>query len=187
MNNKYIFISIFSFLLITLPYLSNANSADYNSLDVAKIGLFEADNSEYTFPEIQQSESENKQLGNVIPDKYESENSLFVTIIRGFLGLGVLVFIAFIFSTNRKAINWKVVAGGLAIQLLLAIGILKVPFIRVIFEILGKVFVRILDFTKAGTTFLFEGFLDTETYGFIFAFQVLPTIIFFWVRQNLHL
>jgi CNT family concentrative nucleoside transporter len=106
-------------------------------------------------------------------------------IIRGLFGMLVLIAIAWVFSANRKAISWKVVGIGLAIQVLIAFGILQVPAIQYFFEIVGKIFVGILDFTKAGTEFLFGGFLDTETYGYIFAFQVLPTIIFFSALTSL--
>ena len=101
------------------------------------------------------------------------------TLVRGIFGMLVLIFIAFIFSTNRRAINWRVVITGLVIQILLAIGVLQVGFIQMFFEFVGKIFVVILDFTKEGTEFLFSGFLDTEKFGYISAFQVLPTIIFF--------
>lgn len=109
----------------------------------------------------------------------------FVTLLRGLLGMVVLIFIAWIFSVNRRAISWKVVVTGLGIQLLLAFSILKVPLIQNIFEYVGRIFVVILDFTRAGTDFLFSGFLDTSTYGYIFAFQVLPTIIFFAALTSL--
>ena len=109
----------------------------------------------------------------------------FMGLLRGAIGMVSLIFIAFLFSTNRKAISWKVVGIGLLIQVFLAIGILQVPFIQYFFELVGKIFVVILDFTKAGTEFLFGGFLDTSTYGFIFAFQVLPTIIFFSALTSL--
>jgi concentrative nucleoside transporter, CNT family len=108
-----------------------------------------------------------------------------MTVIRGLIGMLGLILIAWIFSSNRKAIAWKVVGTGLAIQLLLAFGILQVPFVQNFFELIGKIFVVILDFTKAGTDFLFGGFLDTSTYGYIFAFQVLPTIIFFSALTSL--
>jgi concentrative nucleoside transporter, CNT family len=108
-----------------------------------------------------------------------------MTVIRGLIGMLGLILIAWVFSANRKAIAWKVVGTGLAIQLLLAFGILQVPFVQNFFELIGKIFVVILDFTKAGTEFLFGGFLDTSTYGYIFAFQVLPTIIFFSALTSL--
>ncbi len=102
------------------------------------------------------------------------------TLWRGALGMAVLIFISFLFSSNRKAINWKTVGIGLSLQLLIAIGVLKVPFVQYVFEKIGEVFVSILDFTRAGSQFLFEGLVvDMDTFGYIFAFQVLPTIIFF--------
>ncbi|MBF62433.1 MAG: Na+ dependent nucleoside transporter [Xanthomarina sp.] len=113
---------------------------------------------------------------SIKPSEGFSINSLW----RGLLGMISLIFIAFLFSSNRKAINWKTVGIGLAFQLLIAIGVLKVPFIQSAFESIGGVFISILDFTRAGSKFLFEGLVvDMDTFGFIFAFQVLPTIIFF--------
>ncbi|NHF60959.1 Na+ dependent nucleoside transporter [Flavobacteriaceae bacterium TP-CH-4] len=100
---------------------------------------------------------------------------------RGVLGMLVLVLIAFLFSAKRKAINWRTAGIGLGIQLLLAIGILKVPFIRDIFSFLGKLFNAILNYTIAGSEFLLGNLLNLENpnIGYIFAFQILPTIIFF--------
>ena len=115
-------------------------------------------------------------IGEIIPNQGFSTNSLW----RGILGMSVLIFISFLFSANRKDINWKTVGIGLSIQLMIAIGVLKVPIIQNAFESVGKVFVSILDYTRAGSQFLFEGLVvDMDTFGFIFAFQVLPTIIFF--------
>lgn len=112
----------------------------------------------------------------IIPSQGFSLNSLW----RGILGMVSLIVIAFLFSSNRKAINWKTVGIGLAFQLIIAVGVLKVDFIKTIFESIGKVFIKVLDFTKAGSQFLFEGLVvDMDTFGFIFAFQVLPTILFF--------
>jgi len=102
------------------------------------------------------------------------------TLLRGALGMAVLVFISFLFSSNRRAINWKTVGIGLSLQILIAIGVLKVRFIQYLFDQVGSIFVNILDFTRAGSQFLFEGLVvDMDTFGYIFAFQVLPTIIFF--------
>jgi concentrative nucleoside transporter, CNT family len=109
----------------------------------------------------------------------------FMVIVRGLFGMLILIAIAWVFSVNRKAVSWKLVGIGLGIQILLAIGILQVPAIQYFFELGGKVFVKILDFSKAGTEFLFSGFLDVESYGFLFAFQVLPTIIFFSALTSL--
>src|SRR5210317_603949 len=99
---------------------------------------------------------------------------------RGIIGMISLLIIAFLFSSNKKAINWKTVGIGLAFQLLIAIGVLRVGFVKSAFEAVGKVFVSVLDYTRAGSQFLFEGLVvDMDTFGFIFAFQVLPTILFF--------
>lgn len=109
----------------------------------------------------------------------------FNSIFRGVLGLFALVLIAFLFSTNRKAINWGVVAKGLSIQIIIAFLILKVSFVANFFEYVGRIFVVILDFTKAGSVFLLGDLMDVGSYGFIFAFQVLPTIIFFSALTSL--
>ncbi|MEH6535309.1 MAG: nucleoside transporter C-terminal domain-containing protein [Psychroserpens sp.] len=103
----------------------------------------------------------------------------FTSLWRGVLGMISLIFIAFLFSSNRKAINWRTVGIGLAFQLVIAIGVLKVGFVKTAFEWVGKGFISILGFTQAGSEFLFGGMLDVDSFGFIFAFQVLPTIIFF--------
>ncbi len=112
---------------------------------------------------------------NLIPNAGFSFDSLW----RGVLGMICLIFIAFLFSSNRKAINWKTIGVGLTAQLLLAIGVLKISFIQNTFEFVGKIFVKILDFTAAGSEFLLGGMMDVDSFGFIFLFQVLPTIIFF--------
>ncbi|WP_178990133.1 NupC/NupG family nucleoside CNT transporter [Winogradskyella schleiferi] len=111
----------------------------------------------------------------IIPNQGFSITSLW----RGILGMVTLIFIAFLFSSNRKAINWKTVGLGLLFQLIIAIGVLKVDVVKSAFEFIGQGFIAILGFTQAGSEFLFGGMLDVTSFGFIFAFQVLPTIIFF--------
>ena len=107
------------------------------------------------------------------------------TLWKGVLGMVVLLSIAYIFSSNRKKINWKTVGVGLSAQLLMAVGVLKVPFVRSIFEFVGEIFISILDYTRAGSEFLFGGLMDISSYGFIFVFQILPTIIFFSALTSL--
>jgi CNT family concentrative nucleoside transporter len=102
-----------------------------------------------------------------------------INIARGFLGLLVLIGIAWIFSSNRKGISWRVVIIGLTVQIVLAVGVLMVTPVLKTFEFIGKIFVVILDFTKVGSSFLFGSLVDSDTMGSIFAFQILPTIIFF--------
>lgn len=116
-----------------------------------------------------------EEVNEIIPSQGFSLTSLW----RGGLGMVVLLLIAFLFSSNRKAINWSTVGVGLGAQLLLAIGVLKISFVQATFEFVGEIFVLILDFTRAGSEFLLGGMMDVSSFGFIFLFQVLPTIIFF--------
>jgi Nucleoside permease len=97
----------------------------------------------------------------------------------GLFGLAVLVSIVWLFSNNRRAIDWKLVATGITLQIGFAALVLLVPGGREVFDWLGHGFVKILSFVNAGSSFIFGSLMNTETYGFIFAFQVLPTIIFF--------
>ena len=124
--------------------------------------------------------------GNIL-DMERSTGFSLMTILRGLLGMLTLVGIAFLFSVNRRAIDWKVVLIGLGLQLALAIGVLYVPFIQYFFEFVGKLFVLVLDFTKAGTEFLFKSFGSgtVETAMQNFAVQILPTIIFFSALTSL--
>ncbi|MDR6239102.1 CNT family concentrative nucleoside transporter [Aureibacter tunicatorum] len=98
--------------------------------------------------------------------------------MRGFLGIAVLLGVATIFSLNRKKIDWKLVGIGIALQVLFGLLITQVPFVASGFELVSKAFVKFLSFSIDGAKFLF-GDLATNKYGVIFAFQVLPTIIFF--------
>lgn len=116
----------------------------------------------------------------------ESGSFTFTSFWRGVLGMFSLIVIAFLFSSNRRAISWKKVAIGLSLQLIIAVGVLKVSFIQKGFELVGKLFIEILEYTKAGSKFLFDGLIaDMDTFGYIFAFQVLPTIIFFSALTSL--
>ena len=117
---------------------------------------------------------------------YDSSAFSFVNIFRGLLGIFVLVIISFIFSRNRKAIDWILVVKGLLIQFLFAVLILKVPLIQDGFEWVSSVFVTILGFTREGSLFLFGDLVENiNSFGFIFAFQVLPTILFFSALTSL--
>ena len=100
-------------------------------------------------------------------------------IMRGLIAIIVLLTIAVACSSDRKKIPWKTVGIGLLIQFTLAIGILRVGWVQQIFEGIGKLFVSILDFTNSGSIFLFGDLMNADSYGFIFVFQILPTIVFF--------
>ena len=107
------------------------------------------------------------------------------SVLRGLLGLFVLLAIAIACSADRKNIAWKTVGIGLLIQLTPAIGILRIGWIQSIFEAMGELFVSILDFTNAGSVFLFGDLMNVDSYGFIFVFQILPTIVFFAALTSL--
>ena len=116
----------------------------------------------------------------------ENEQSLTNKIFRGILGLLSLIFLAFIFSKNKRNINWSLVTKGLLIQLFLALMILKVPIVQNIFEWISAIFVTVLQFSKQGALFLFgETLVNSNEFGAIFAFQILPTIIFFSALTSL--
>jgi CNT family concentrative nucleoside transporter len=103
----------------------------------------------------------------------------FESLIRGLVGMFTLILIAYFFSNDRKAINWKTTAIGLTAQLVLAISVLKIEFAQRIFEFFGKIFIKTLDFTMEGSRFLLGDMVNIDSFGYVFLFQVLPTIIFF--------
>lgn len=100
-------------------------------------------------------------------------------IAFGLFGLAVLVGIAWLFSTNRRSVDWKLVATGIALQIGFAALVLLVPGGKDVFDAIGQGFVKILSFVGEGSKFIFGDLMDTSRFGFVFAFQVLPTIIFF--------
>lgn len=100
-------------------------------------------------------------------------------ILRGILGIGVLIGILYLLSANKKAIDWKLVGMALLLQVGLGIAILKSTYIRSVFDFMSSFFVSVLAFTREGSNFMFGGLLDTSNVGYVFACQVLPTIIFF--------
>ncbi len=138
------------------------------------------DSIQQTSEVLQSSGNTNILLTQMPPPSFKP-----ATIARGLLGMAVLILLGFFLSQNRKHIPWKTVIVGLTMQIVLAIGVLYVPFIRTGFEFLGQIFVKILDFTKAGSEFLLGDLMNADTYGFIFLFQVLPTIIFFSALTSL--
>lgn len=105
---------------------------------------------------------------------------LLIDLFRGALGIAVLLTICVLLSSNRRAINWRLVGVGIAIQVLLAVLILKVPGVSGVFDSIAGVFTKVLLFSEAGAQFLFGDLVKrTDTFGYIFAFKVLPTIVFF--------
>jgi len=100
-------------------------------------------------------------------------------ILRGLLGLIVLIGIASLFSKDKKAIDWRLVGIGILLQVIFAILITKVDLVASAFDWISEKFVKFLSFSGDGAEFLFGDLVDSSKFGFIFAFQVLPTVIFF--------
>ncbi len=103
-------------------------------------------------------------------------------IFRGLLGLLAILAIAFFFSKNKKSVDWKLVAFGVSLQIIFGILVTKVPLVANGFGAVSRGFVTFLDFSQAGAQFIFGNLADPAQnggLGFIFAFSVLPTIIFF--------
>lgn len=98
--------------------------------------------------------------------------------LRSVFGLAVIVAFAFLFSNNRKAIDWKLVGIGISLQVVFGLLITKVRWVAELFNAVSGAFVTFLSFSDDGARFLF-GDLAGDTFGVIFAFKVLPTIIFF--------
>ncbi|MFB6340303.1 NupC/NupG family nucleoside CNT transporter [Saccharicrinis sp. FJH62] len=115
----------------------------------------------------------------------ESQGISMLSVVRGIIGITTIIGIAWLFSTNRKKVHWATIGKGLLFQLILALGVLYVPFVQAFFEYGGKVFVLILDFTKQGSEFLMGDLVDLSKTGYIFMFQILPTIIFFSALTSL--
>ena len=158
---------------------------NYNIIDLTDSTLILSENeTTYSFSAIKKTEeiAAIEAKNKILPSKGFSMNSLW----RGVLGMFVLLIISFLFSANRRAVDWRKVGIGLSIQLIIAIGVLKVNFIQSIFNFIGSIFIEILEYTKAGSEFLFAGMIsDMDKFGYIFAFQVLPTIIFFSALTSL--
>ncbi len=117
---------------------------------------------------------------NVLPAR-DGTNISLESVFRGLIGMLFLIFISWLLSVNRKAISWRVVGIGLTLQVMLALGVLYIPAVQLFFEFVGRLFVKVLDFTRAGTDFLFAAFAtgNIEMPLLNFAITILPTIIFF--------
>lgn len=101
-------------------------------------------------------------------------------LARGVLGMFFLLFVCFVFSNNRRAINWRLVIIGIVAQICFALGILKVNFIKIIFSWISAKFVELINIGHKGIEFIFGNLANSrESWGYVFAVQVLPNIIFF--------
>lgn len=105
---------------------------------------------------------------------------LLLSVGRALLGMAVLIGICYLISRHRSQIRWKTIFIALGLQIGFAVLVIKVPFINVAFDWLATMFVGVLNYSRYGAQFLFGDLITrTDTFGFIFAFQVLPTIVFF--------
>ena len=102
-----------------------------------------------------------------------------LSILFGLFGLAVLVGIAWLFSAQKSAVDWRLVVTGIGLQLVFAVLVLLTPWGATLFGWLSEGFVALLGFTAQGSQFIFGDFARADKFGFVFAFQVLPTIIFF--------
>jgi CNT family concentrative nucleoside transporter len=111
----------------------------------------------------------------------------YLGFARGFLGLLIVLGIAYVMSSDRRAINWKLVAKGMVLQLLLAILVLKVPFFASIFDVLSKIFTKVVNMSHNGATFIFASFGETELNPVLMNFVtwILPSVIFFSALSSL--
>lgn len=117
----------------------------------------------------------------------------FIGVLRGILGIAILLGIAFLISNNKRRVNWRLVFSGLLIQVTFAVLIIKgkelgsffgpLEWPKLFFEWVSSFFVIVLNFTTEGAKFVFGdlalGPEKEQSLGTFFAFQVLPTIIFF--------
>ena len=101
------------------------------------------------------------------------------SIYRGLIGVVSILLIAYLLSNNKKNIDWKTILIGLGSQFIIAIGVIKVDFVRKFFEIIGQGFLAVVTYTNKGSIFLFGELADSDSFGVIFVFQVLPVIVFF--------
>ncbi len=107
-----------------------------------------------------------------------------IAILKGILGMAVLLFVAWVFSTDRKSIDWRMVIKALGLQFVIALSVIGVPAVQAGFEFVGRGFLAVLNWTGAGTRFLFGPLVDGSL-GFIFAFSIIPTVIFFAALTSL--
>jgi CNT family concentrative nucleoside transporter len=108
-----------------------------------------------------------------------------VSLGKGILGMLVLILMAYTLSNNRKNISWKIVGLGLLLQIIIAIAVIKISWIKGLFEYVSGFFIKVLEYTQVGTQMLLGEFANSDEYGFVFVFQALPIIIFFSALTSL--
>ncbi len=116
----------------------------------------------------------------LLQDTLTHQGFSLIGFFRGLLGVLFLLVVCYVLSSNKKNIDWKLVGMGLGLQILFALLVLKVDFVATAFDFSSKKIVDFLALSDKGAEFLFGGLVtDMNTFGYIFAFKVLPTIVFF--------
>ena len=126
---------------------------------------------------------QNSSIAGILAEK--TLNFSIVSILKGILGMAVIILVCWLFSTDRKAINWNTVAKALVLQFVIAVSVLAFPAVQSVFEALGSLFISVLSWSKTGADFLFGSLMDSSKFGYIFVFQILPTVIFFSALMSL--
>lgn len=130
----------------------------------------------YKFKHIPPIASTTKNTHSII----KTQGFTFKNLFRGIIGMLFLIGVCYLLSANKRAIDWKLVATGLALQIVFALLVLKVSFVATAFDWASNMIVEFLALSDKGAEFLFGGLItNTETFGYIFAFKVLPTVVFF--------
>ena len=178
MKKKYTLLSILLLVILTFnpSYGMQDIATSQSSNDTTLVTQTTGENTA--------SSIEESKTTNVVDKKqiqFKRQPITLTRILRGMLGMLTLQLIEWVFGISRSAISWKVVGIGLLIQITLAVSILYFPYVTVFFETVGKIFVKILDFTNEGTKFLFKSFGTGEIESPLlnFAVTILPTVIFF--------
>ena len=171
-------------------YSAPSDTSRYYSILIANDSIleFEEKKVHYRFRKDAPSKLISSSKVQGLPLDYDFTQNDFdlKTILRGVIGLFVLIALSFAMSSKRKSVNWPLVLKGLLIQIIFALAILKVNFIRDGFDWLSQKFVILLSFTDVGAKFLFGELInETSSLGYIFAFKVLPTVIFFSALTSL--
>ncbi|MDG1332395.1 MAG: nucleoside transporter C-terminal domain-containing protein [Crocinitomicaceae bacterium] len=146
-----------------------------------------ADTLEIVYETSERLSFKKGEIFSTFKTKKKEESNIFVSILRGLLGMAALIFIGFLFSSDRKSINWLLVIKGVVLQLVLALLILKVPGVELIFDFISRAFVKTVNFAHEGAQFVFGDFLtgDVNVYVKNFATWILPSVIFFSALSSL--
>jgi len=165
------FLSLIFFLFTTVSVFASGD-----------IGSVKQNNQTINQETISYTQNPSNQNNIIIPVNH---NLHFHSVLKGMGGIFFLLLLGFLFSKDRRHIPWRTVSIGLSLQIIFAILLLYVPFISNCIEYIGLFFVKILDFAKAGSKFVFGSLADSDKFGYIFAFQLLPAIIFFSALTSL--